>query len=93
MTEKSLELNKFSFLNATPDHVNKEDFFQMMDMKQPIKPHFVEEYEENIKKNLEIQKKKLKKLSLKKELLDLTCLLYTSPSPRDLSTSRMPSSA
>ena len=29
---------------------------------------------------------------LKKEYLD-TCLLYTSPSPRDLSTSRMPSSA
>ena len=26
-------------------------------------------------------------------LLFLTCLLYTSPSPRDLSTSRMPSSA
>ena len=25
--------------------------------------------------------------------LDLRCLLYTSPSPRDLSTSRMPSSA
>ena len=24
---------------------------------------------------------------------DLNCLLYTSPSPRDLSTSRMPSSA
>ena len=24
---------------------------------------------------------------------DLDCLLYTSPSPRDLSTSRMPSSA
>ena len=24
---------------------------------------------------------------------DLPCLLYTSPSPRDLSTSRMPSSA
>ena len=27
------------------------------------------------------------------ELLAYTCLLYTSPSPRDLSTSRMPSSA
>ena len=27
------------------------------------------------------------------ELLVETCLLYTSPSPRDLSTSRMPSSA
>ena len=26
-------------------------------------------------------------------VLILTCLLYTSPSPRDLSTSRMPSSA
>ena len=25
--------------------------------------------------------------------MDITCLLYTSPSPRDLSTSRMPSSA
>ena len=25
--------------------------------------------------------------------VDATCLLYTSPSPRDLSTSRMPSSA
>ena len=28
-----------------------------------------------------------------KKLKDTTCLLYTSPSPRDLSTSRMPSSA
>ena len=27
------------------------------------------------------------------EQLDIDCLLYTSPSPRDLSTSRMPSSA
>ena len=27
------------------------------------------------------------------DMNDLTCLLYTSPSPRDLSTSRMPSSA
>ena len=27
------------------------------------------------------------------EALTLPCLLYTSPSPRDLSTSRMPSSA
>ena len=27
------------------------------------------------------------------QIAALTCLLYTSPSPRDLSTSRMPSSA
>ena len=30
---------------------------------------------------------------LKPEHYDMICLLYTSPSPRDLSTSRMPSSA
>ena len=29
----------------------------------------------------------------KKEAIHWSCLLYTSPSPRDLSTSRMPSSA
>ena len=31
--------------------------------------------------------------SIKLKLPDGTCLLYTSPSPRDLCTSRMPSSA
>ena len=31
--------------------------------------------------------------SKNENLLVNTCLLYTSPSPRDLSTSRMPSSA
>ena len=30
---------------------------------------------------------------LSNDVLIITCLLYTSPSPRDLSTSRMPSSA
>ena len=32
-------------------------------------------------------------LSLSPKILDMICLLYTSPSPRDVSTSRMPSSA
>eukprot|EP00831_Metopus_contortus_P031890 TRINITY_DN25900_c0_g1_i2.p4 TRINITY_DN25900_c0_g1~~TRINITY_DN25900_c0_g1_i2.p4 ORF type:complete len:101 (+),score=6.70 TRINITY_DN25900_c0_g1_i2:497-799(+) len=32
-------------------------------------------------------------LSKKNQLRKYICLLYTSPSPRDLSTSRMPSSA
>ena len=38
---------------------------------------------------------KLSALGAETEILDITkdCLLYTSPSPRDLSTSRMPSSA
>ena len=35
----------------------------------------------------------LVKLLAAKRPLSLHCLLYTSPSPRDLSTSRMPSSA
>ena len=56
----------------------------------------------NQKVNKTIKKKKnntLKKHFKTKETIDLcemmdkTCLLYTSPSPRDLSTSRMPSSA
>ena len=37
----------------------------------------------------EAVRKTLEKIAEKKSL----CLLYTSPSPRDLSTSRMPSSA
>ena len=34
-----------------------------------------------------------KRLKHKTQVFFNTCLLYTSPSPRDLSTSRMPSSA
>eukprot|EP00831_Metopus_contortus_P010641 TRINITY_DN14156_c0_g1_i5.p4 TRINITY_DN14156_c0_g1~~TRINITY_DN14156_c0_g1_i5.p4 ORF type:complete len:112 (-),score=35.61 TRINITY_DN14156_c0_g1_i5:118-453(-) len=41
----------------------------------------------SIKKTKKFIKKRIPKIWLK------TCLLYTSPSPRDLSTSRMPSSA
>ena len=37
--------------------------------------------------------KKIRHKSIVRELFDNICLLYTSPSPRDLSTSRMPSSA
>ena len=44
---------------------------------------------------LEIFTAKKKAEAMRKELKDWIsfCLLYTSPSPRDLSTSRMPSSA
>jgi len=34
-----------------------------------------------------------KTLQFKLRVTNINCLLYTSPSPRDLSTSRMPSSA
>ena len=35
----------------------------------------------------------VKQISFKYKPFHYSCLLYTSPSPRDLSTSRMPSSA
>eukprot|EP00831_Metopus_contortus_P055872 TRINITY_DN47445_c0_g1_i1.p3 TRINITY_DN47445_c0_g1~~TRINITY_DN47445_c0_g1_i1.p3 ORF type:complete len:118 (+),score=38.21 TRINITY_DN47445_c0_g1_i1:175-528(+) len=49
--------------------------------------------EENLK--FEILKKEDDKSEAfrHKKTIDTACLLYTSPSPRDLSTSRMPSSA
>ena len=40
-----------------------------------------------------ILKKKEIVIFNKSDLVNMDCLLYTSPSPRDLSTSRMPSSA
>ena len=40
-----------------------------------------------------ISKVFLEKYKKRSITMDLNCLLYTSPSPRDLSTSRMPSSA
>ena len=43
---------------------------------------------------IEVQKGQLAERARKSEKMVVTaCLLYTSPSPRDLSTSRMPSSA
>ena len=38
-------------------------------------------------------KKQEKDEDVSKDIIKVACLLYTSPSPRDLSTSRMPSSA
>ena len=53
------------------------------------------EFEELINNWEASTKKVVNELSKRKEnlLKDKSCLLYTSPSPRDLSTSRMPSSA
>ena len=55
---------------------------------------------ENIDKALKRFKRKFDKTGVMRSLRDRKqfvkpsiCLLYTSPSPRDLSTSRMPSSA
>ena len=63
-----------------------------------IVPHYTTEEEikflrENLK--VEVERLKSKYTSVGNLILvnDKGCLLYTSPSPRDLSTSRMPSSA
>ena len=47
----------------------------------------------DIKSYLPIQRTRIEQFYLKKRIWTYNCLLYTSPSPRDLSTSRMPSSA
>ena len=53
------------------------------------------QYYLNDKKLNKIEKQKAEKDGLKifEELDDYACLLYTSPSPRDATLSRMPSSA
>ena len=48
--------------------------------------------------NIEVNAKEFVEVNSKDQLIEIAnitkgCLLYTSPSPRDLSTSRMPSSA
>ena len=45
------------------------------------------------KKNRDIGKLAIKRTEAIERIINKGCLLYTSPSPRDLSTSRMPSSA
>ena len=64
-------------------------FIEGYDRSQPLLlPAYVEDYVS--------QESLVRVVDAFVETLDLTalgCLLYTSPSPRDLSTSRMPSSA
>ena len=49
--------------------------------------------EERIGKYKEAKFKVISKINFQKKHCNYFCLLYTSPSPRDLSSSRMPSSA
>ena len=48
---------------------------------------------ESLKEKWEFKEDRPKRISSPKKIMIQGCLLYTSPSPRDLSTSRMPSSA
>ena len=58
-----------------------------------IKRDYTEEEVERLRGSIKIEYSLCKKQSQKLWKLLNSCLLYTSPSPRDLSTSRMPSSA
>ena len=61
-----------------------------------IRDWITSRYLDQILKIIKVYKKDIIRIEFKivEKALDITsCLLYTSPSPRDLSTSRMPSSA
>ena len=68
-------------------YFNVSDFKNLEFVDNPLK---CQDQERNtISNTLE----EVKKINLGVDLLMYTCLLYTSPSPRDTSSSRMPSSA
>ena len=68
------------------DHVSNESklYISLVDKNIVIK---------NEKIAFEVDSGMLDMIITGQDEVDITCLLYTSPSPRDLSTSRMPSSA
>ena len=79
---KDLKLIKFQDLWG--DH---GIFTTMWIFGKPAKILFFDNHLKNL--ILSLKKYQIKKKSLKSDI----CLLYTSPSPRDISGSRMPSSA
>ena len=90
-TDKIMKVyNKFDKLSPTKERQSKiKKLKTILDQKKTERQHLASK-SESILEMLNID---LATLSLKFEREDVACLLYTSPSPRDLSTSRMPSSA
>ena len=90
--EKALkDYYMLAFLGMTHDEIIKKDA-----------KSFSEKYENTLKalnddflyiQNSEKAFQFLLRLNIDEDIKQESCLLYTSPSPRDLSTSRMPSSA
>jgi len=58
-----------------------------------LKTSTAEEYQEAMLDRVEYFKKQNQQKSIFNSTIQNTCLLYTSPSPRDRTRSRMPSSA
>ena len=77
----------------------KEEGFAPSDVPS-ITPYINENLEalrqsekQNVQDQYVVDKERASELGKSFQALSQFCLLYTSPSPRDLSTSRMPSSA
>ena len=71
--------------------INKKDPSDPIDnleYEKVLEEEIINSYESKFQKDTEEGSKKIKFYRLKR-----TCLLYTSPSPRDYAASRMPSSA
>ena len=74
------ELLKFMVVKKNKiKKIRQQSLMNLADLKKKKKKNIPVEFEDMKVENIVIQ--------------DYNCLLYTSPSPRDLSTSRMPSSA
>ena len=79
-----------SFLTTLLPYIQCLFGFSSCGVKKPILALFISQYFKNYSSDF----KKFKLiLAQNHKLYHNNCLLYTSPSPRDLSTSRMPSSA
>ena len=83
--DKALGSMYYGALKVMNDNGNPDRF--------ALAAHSIRELMEKLPYYLELRLKATKE-TLKEKVRQLeSCLLYTSPSPRDLSTSRMPSSA
>ena len=78
--------------NAHPDSTTDDARWECVDIRA-VKPMQIPVTLEQIKTDPRLTEMVLVKNSRLSVQPVTTCLLYTSPSPRDLSTSRMPSSA
>ena len=76
------------------DEINIEDFLKIdFRVAKIISAENVEDADKLLKLNLDLGEVGKKTVFAGIKKFYEPCLLYTSPSPRDLSTSRMPSSA
>ena len=74
-------------------YLNIEEVIKVIRKEDKPKPSLIKKFKISELQAEAILELKLRQLAKLEEVKIKACLLYTSPSPRDLSTSRMPSSA